>query len=325
MPRMFFRADGGGHIGWGHVRRCLALAEWAMADGYEAVFISAILDNSLQAAIEAQSIQVEKPEEGIAWTESLGLGDILILDVRKDAAKIADAARGRGAVVLVLDDLGDFCGSADILLNQNMDACQVSYASSCASRMLLGPKYALLEMAFAKAYPPLDARDCLLLVLGGAADRNMIGDILARIIQWPGPVLVAAGSSDLSGLDVPRKVRILDDALTLGLMQQACLGVCGGGTVTWQLACMGVPMVIVQVGQDQAGNAKDLAQSGCARNLGWWEQADALNMGQVVLELWHDAHQRKRMSDAARRLVDGQGCARVLACLKELITEKEVG
>ncbi|MEW5766977.1 MAG: hypothetical protein AB1797_05030 [bacterium] len=58
--QIIFRVDGGPHIGWGHIRRCLSLAEGLRKKKIQSVFITKDIDPEVGKRIVRNSHLMER-------------------------------------------------------------------------------------------------------------------------------------------------------------------------------------------------------------------------------------------------------------------------
>jgi spore coat polysaccharide biosynthesis predicted glycosyltransferase SpsG len=96
-------------------------------------------------------------------------------------------------------------------------------------------------------------------------------------------------------------------------MSRADLAIAAGGSVTWEFCCMGVPMVLMPVADNQEGIASSLDSLGAAVLLGM--DRSYKKIGSVLTEV----NIFKGMPLSALRLVDGRGVARVCERLERCL------
>jgi spore coat polysaccharide biosynthesis predicted glycosyltransferase SpsG len=101
-------------------------------------------------------------------------------------------------------------------------------------------------------------------------------------------------------------------------MALADLSVNGGGSSCWELACLGVPMVILALSSDQQGNARALEDGGVAVRA---HPGSPDSTARTVEALLVDVSRRRAMSTRASTLVDGMGAARAAQSLAETISQ----
>jgi UDP-2,4-diacetamido-2,4,6-trideoxy-beta-L-altropyranose hydrolase len=216
-----------------------------------------------------------------------------------------------GCRVLLVDDhdtTGTAGAGASLALDQNLGADAARYP--LAAGALAGPRYALLRRAFTDARTERSTRPTalrLVVILGGAPSPEVraLGEAVAADPQLGTLDIRVLGGSD----DVPAELAVADLALA------------AAGTVSWELCCMGVPVVLVAVAPNQEPVAAHLASIGAALRA----DADAANVVAALADLAHDPERRSVMSRVGPSLVDGAGARRVVARLRsELLDMRDV-
>jgi len=79
---------------------------------------------------------------------------------------------------------------------------------------------------------------------------------------------------------------------------------------------MGLPAIVTAISSDQQGIAQGLAEQGIALNLDWHANLSEEAIREALISLLHDHERRVQMSERGRKLIDGQGAARVVKFLQ---------
>jgi UDP-2,4-diacetamido-2,4,6-trideoxy-beta-L-altropyranose hydrolase len=327
------RADGGATIGLGHVVRCLALAGALAERGARVTFLTRAGEPAVLARLAAGGFAVapvpagDGPVTGVPalLERAAALGArAAVVDVHGLTVDEQAAIRAAGLRLTVIDDLARGRFVADVVLNQNADARPEAYAAAPHTRLLLGPRYALLRPAFVgrTAAPPA-GRPRVLLTMGGADPDNVTLQVLrqADALDADFALDVVLGPAFAHGDAVAAAARAARHPVAMhrdpgdlaGLMAGAALALSAAGTTCWELAHLGVPAVLVVLADNQAGNAAGLAAAGFALSLGVAARLSAPALREALAALLADPARRARMAAAGRRLVDGGGAARVAA------------
>jgi len=341
---ILFRCSADATTGFGHLARCRALAAALASEG-----IAVSMAGPNHAARQASDKQLfanwfEMPADR---------------DSKADASMLSGFARKIGSRMLVIDDYrvdetyqgvlrheglrwlqfqspnGQSIWS-DLVLHANPAVSSADYAGmlrNSATRLLLGPRYALLRAEFGRAAARRrkggTARQ-VMLAFGAGDDRGAI--------QRTFPPLLTAAPPDMrfvvvSGVHNPNNAALVDWLRTVGdgrvtflidppnlieIMQASDIAVTSGGTLTYELAACGVAMLILAVSDNQLEAAA------------WEKQGAAIFLGPMAALMdqrltdcfaalcrWADA--RDRMGKRAAQLVDGQGARRVAQILDEAI------
>jgi UDP-2,4-diacetamido-2,4,6-trideoxy-beta-L-altropyranose hydrolase len=336
---LLLRADGGTDIGIGHLMRCIALAQaWQDEDGKATIASARIPEIALHRAELERVELVEVPHRaGSALDASL----LCELAAERDAAVVIDGyvfgtrfqetVCGAVRQLLVIDDHGR-AGEyhAHFILDQNLGASEEAYRRRPPdSRLLLGPRFALLRREFRKydqraTVTPRYARR-ILISLGGSEQDLVMRRIIGALQRIEAPSLdirvVVGGCESLQddwndSLHGSSRLTLERDVEDMcSMMAWADLVVTAAGSTCWELARLGVPALLIAVADNQESIGHQLADFGAARFMG---RASNVTIDGLAAELDHliaDQEQRQLMSRRAVRLVDGQGALRVAATL----------
>jgi len=336
-------------MGSGHVIRCLSLAGRLAGNGAAITFICRPLPGDLVENIEREGYPVVRltPSAGAAdskaavnWLQVPKLQDrtetcevleqlrseCLIIDHYGIDAEWERAQRRWVKRIVVIDDLADRPHDCDVLLDQNFFGCQTGnrYAGLVPThcRLLLGPRYALLQRDYANlraALVPRRGAPRRVLVFFGASDatdetskalRALQAPELAHLavdvvlgVNHPAPEAVAAAAAQRPG------TAIFKDLSTLaGLMFRADLAIGAGGVATSERLCMGLPSIVVTLAPNQEGPVSHLADAGAVI---WAGRAASVS----VAELTTAVSCALRSAADPPPLVDGHGVARAGAAI----------
>lgn len=325
---LLIRADASLQIGWGHVLRCLALAQaWQDAGGV-AVFVCVQLPDVLKTRLEKESCRV------VALNTEIGSAE--------DAARTQQLARACGASWVICDGYnfsGDFLralncadyslcvtddasatdlSAADVVLNPNAGATAEFYARFSAKQILAGQQFALLRREFRlsargeKIIRPEAER--VLVAMGGADINNLVPRALSWLEtqKFAGEVVVLGGAREFDLPDLNFDVRIVNAQNEVPDWMHWCdIAFATAGATTWELACCGVPAILSVVADNQRALARWCGENGVAVNAGEahdnWEER--LESAWATLQ---DEAARHAMSTRAQRAIDGQGAARAV-------------
>ena len=96
------------------------------------------------------------------------------------------------------------------------------------------------------------------------------------------------------------------------LMSWADMAVSAAGSTCWELAFMGLPSLLLVLSPDQTEIARGMERAQAAIRLG---QDGSDIMPGAIGDLAVDEVARLLMSERCRALIDGRGCARVVAAM----------
>lgn len=337
LGTLCFRVDGDSKIGVGHVIRCLALAQEWMIRGGSACFISSSLSQTLSERVCAEGVKLRRISSNLTLLEDAaqtGLianehsAEWLVIDGYAFPATYLESIRAWELKILAIDDLGDRdLSCANLVLNQNVYAHESLYPN--CSNLLLGTKFSLLRKEFIsprrdpKKQP--DFADNVLITLGGADTHNITLAILiwiSKYIEHRLKLTVLVGptnlhSQSLLSLDCGKH----DLSIQLNppnvpeIMSQSDVVISAAGSSCWELAYLGIPMLLVVTAENQRLLAPKLRSLGVADLIGdnnrRFSDADLCRLSALL----KNRDLRLKMAKSAQELVDGLGTSRVAAVL----------
>lgn len=260
--------------------------------------------------------------------------DWLIVDHYAIDARWESALKRQYRKLMVIDDLADREHICDVLLDQNLvEEMETRYRDQVPEHCtrLIGPQYALLRPEFNALRPASLARrekpslNRLLIFMGGSDAENetskaVDGVKLSKNCWQHIDVVVGENFPALQALK--ESLAPLSSAMLhiqtpdmAKLMASADLGVTAGGSVTWEKCALGLPSLVVILGENQRPIATKMHERGAQRTMNLAPHhltpacyAKYLNEFQV--------NELTAMSEAASAVCDGTGAAKVLKVLE---------
>lgn len=345
IKRILIRCDGSPEIGFGHLVRCLALAdELHEQHGCEVHF--AVLEGP-QGVEQIQSKRYVVHQPGRAFSCSLDEGDWLrslalqtnaqqlVLDIRTElSVEAVQAIRNMGVFIVSIDDGSDRRLAADLAFYPPVPQVERLSWSGFTGQRFVGWDWILLRPEFARHLQLLDRA-----LLGKEAKKNS---------AVPPNILVSMGGSDPAGFtlkalkvldEIQQAIRVVvvlgrgymhEDALMkwlkvarkkytisinlsdmTGVMAEADLALASFGVTAYELAALGVPSVLFCLTSDHAESAKALVAEGLAMSMGEYQHRDDAsqyleNLINIKLEqIFYDK------AGSPFRLIDGLATKRI--------------
>lgn len=358
--RVVVRADASIQIGLGHVMRCMALADVLRVQGHNVTFVCRALSGHAMQILRDRDYSVVAlrgplPEEaitdrrtrhaewlGVDWfvdrdetaavLDTMGSVDWLIVDNYALDEAWEAAMRSRVSRILAIDDLSDRRHDCDILLDQNYyDDPRARYRPVLgeSSKLLAGPRYALLRPEFAELRATLGKRpntlNRVLVFLGGADAEGETSKVLEALAH-PGfselevDVVIGAANPHHTSIVEQCKGRTrwqvhphVQDFHRL--MVQADLAIGAAGSVAWERCVLGVPSIVIGLAENQYHIGEMVAALGAAVYLGPSGRVTVDHIVAAIQAIAADPGRLGAMRQAARRLVDGKGAQRVALAL----------
>lgn len=334
-PTVLVLADAGPEVGVGHVIRCQALAEELLARGLGARQVGRMEVGWVADAYRGAGIAMVGPASVVDAARGQDVRAI-VLDTYTLPAPTSEAVAALGKPTLAIVDGTTRGLLADLYLEQNPGSNAASLGVS-VDRAMCGPAFALIRDQVrrirTRAWHPGEAagRSPRVAVLFGGTDpehgAHVVGRAIARTEMELSVTLVAATSDharELAGIAwgprqrsvvVPANPGVLTD------LAQADLVVSAGGSSVYELMCLGRPVALCPVADNQQVTYEHLVGSGLAVGLGSVEQLrrDPAEGTRVLQDLLGDPEQMAGIASAGFATVDGRGRQRVADRLLELI------
>lgn len=338
---LLIRADASVAIGTGHVMRCLALAQAWQDAGGQAVFAMAECTPAVLERLRRENIQVAQFEVSSLVSDASQVIALaahhsawwVVVDGYRFNGDYHRTLRAAGLKVLLVDDLGRLSHyTADLVLNQNVHAEETSYWNrETHTRLLLGPRYALLRREFTarsvwqREVPDVVRR--MLVAMGGSDPDNATLKVVQAVRELADEdldVRVIVGGSNPHMESLTREVQLDRDRVQLlrdvtdmpQSMMWADLAVANAGTISWELCFFGLPAMVVDLADNQRPVAQALAERGAAVHVRNLAGLSAVEIAQRIRSLLKNKVARTKLSENARKLVDGKGTARTALVLR---------
>lgn len=367
LMRVVFRSDASTEIGTGHVMRCLTLADALHKHGAECCFICRahqghLLEYIVQRGHEAIALPTavtgtETPTDSphVAW---LGVDWGTDANQTRDALKpqtvdwlVVDhyaldrcwesALRSNCHHLMVIDDLADRSHECDLLLDQNLGRKEQDYYTllNPETRLLVGPKYALLRPEFAywrtrsllrREKPALKS---LLITMGGVDQVNATGKVLnalkgcaipknIKVTVVMGPNAPWLENVKQQATQMLWSVRVLVGVNNMAqLMTESDLAIGASGSTSWERCCLGLPTIQIVLAKNQEAIAAALDSAGAAVVVGI---DDLLSVLPKQLSEIGTMTRLQCMSAIASNVADGTGAEAVASVLLEDFNENHI-
>jgi UDP-2,4-diacetamido-2,4,6-trideoxy-beta-L-altropyranose hydrolase len=339
---LLIRADASIAMGTGHAMRCLALAQAWQDAGGRTVFAMAEATSAIRERLAAGSSEVVTVSTRAGTTndavQTIALAkeqktEWIVVDGYHFTADYQRALKEAGFKLLFLDDYGHARHYfADLVLNQNVSASEVLYASRDPdTRLLLGPHYCLLRREFSawrhwkREVSPVGRR--VLVTMGGSDPENLTArliDVLALVgLEDLEAIFVVGGSSphselgESSAIQYRKNISVRRDVTNIEeLMAWADVAISSAGTTCWELCLLALPTILVDVAENQTALARELSRRHCAIHIGRPGEFTAEQLADQLESLLRSGETRHAISLRCRELVDGNGAQRVASAMR---------
>jgi spore coat polysaccharide biosynthesis predicted glycosyltransferase SpsG len=254
-----------------------------------------------------------------------------------DAPEVGDAyltaLRETGVAVVSLDTTAASFFPSHLVVNPLLGPGREAYEVRRGSQLLLGARYAMVRPEIRRVRPiraQEPAQPFRALVMLGDDDlHNQSGDLARFLLNCPRigrvDVVVRPYHPHLADLQAlaesnPERLDVVTEPSEVPLrISRSHLAITAGNNWSLELACVGVPQLIVVQAELHWPTAQRLEEEGAATCLGWHGNISAGTVRQAASLLLSDPLERQAMSRAGRKLIDGRGPDRLVTALEIIL------
>ena len=245
--KIYFRADAGPEIGYGHYIRSLALADMLKRDFDCTMFTQTPTDYQLREAKDVCPV-ISLPNDDSKFDKFLDFlcGDeIVVLDNYFFTTDYQRAIKTKGCKLVCIDDMHDKHYVADVVINHGCDDPSL-FDKEDYTRLCLGFEYALLRKPFLESHNDIDRQKGFVVVcFGGSDPHNLTRKYVEYLIKSQGVEQIIAVVGDgyqyrdvLSSIPKVEVHSRLSASEMANLFRSAEAVVCSASTTTYEaLAC----------------------------------------------------------------------------------------
>lgn len=337
--RLLIHSNAGGGFGMGHLMRCLALVEEALARGWDVRWGGDLDGGAMEyLRIHSRDVAVEScplvdMPRWLADQTALWHPDVLHLDTY--SLRSDEIPRGSHLVSAMQDgEHGEI--TADLAIDGNLGAEDRFLDRGLSRAYLLGAAAIAVrhQVLAQRGVPwPADGYPKVLVVLGGTDPLGLTTTVVAALTSIAKPIAVTVVTPASQRSDIERIVAGSHHRFDLAgfiadLPAEARrhhLVISAAGTSVWDFACMGVPMALLGVVDNQRDGYVAAVGAGIALGLGLCPAFDSQDLKESmrsVESLLFDAARLRAMSERGRAVVDGLGAWRIVGSWEQLLDIK---
>jgi spore coat polysaccharide biosynthesis predicted glycosyltransferase SpsG len=238
-----------------------------------------------------------------------------------------------GTMVVSLDHQATTCFPSQLVINPMLGLGRDSYEFMPGTQLLLGERYALVRPEI-RRIRPIRAQEPAgpfrgLVALGDHDPHHQTAEI-ARILMNIAKleridIITRTQNPDLPRLQElaaahPDRVELATEGPEIAARLARChVAITSGSSLSLELACVGVPQLIIVQSDLHLPNAQRLEDEGAAICLGQREAVSPAALRQAVQNLLMDPSERQAMARCGRMLIDGRGPDRLVTALEVML------
>ena len=323
--RVTVLTEAGHGPGLGHVRRCVALGGAAVELGARVrILVAGEIppDPPRDGRLELEPCDWIKTADAAFAAVDHAAADVVVVDSYAVTDAVLARLGTRVPCLVLIDDLADRPTPVDVVVNGGFHAARLTYQGKPDTIYLLGPRYVLLDSAFAEPPSPRSAGAVrrVLVTLGGDAPSELfetVIDVMRRVSPEAQLDVVVGPFTTWNAADRDR-VRVHRGLSSLrALMLTAGLAITAGGMTLYECLASGVPLVALAIADNQRPNIASLGAAGLLID-------GEPSLERAVRRLVEDAELRATVSRRGREVVDGAGAQRVASEMQRAAASRSV-
>jgi spore coat polysaccharide biosynthesis predicted glycosyltransferase SpsG len=350
---VLFRVDAGPRTGYEHLARCATYAAALQRRRRPTYFLSQLDPASLALPIKRAGNEWLDADAPAGTDEDLAetLQEIrrlrpaaVIVDAPAVSHAYLSALQSTGVLLVSLDHAANIPLPSQVIINPHLGPGKDNYEFTPGAQLLLGPRYALVRSEIrrqrpnrAQEPPPVPAANGksstghfrALVALGEDDPHRQSPELVKILLNVPRvakvDVVVRYFHPDLEKLQAlataqPERVSVaVEPAEVTARLVRCHFAVTAGSGWSLELACVGIPQLLIVQSEAHWPTAQRLEEEGCATCLGWHESVSAQTVRQAVQNLINDPLERQAMARCARKLIDGRGPDRLVTALEIML------
>lgn len=324
-----FRLDMGSNIGSGHFYRCLAVAKELKKNNKKIIFLvsnNSNLSSHLSEKIPYYILKGKSEREKITNAKELfELIRVLIVDLPTQNEFYSKFLKNQ--LTVLFDDLGKKTVNSELVFNGQIEKSFHHYSSSKKqTRYFLGGKYMILRKGFfqqrLKTNLQKNKLKKILLTFGGGDPNNFSKKILKGLPKnnFDYTLIVGPTYSKKMRINFLQKFSKLIIKSNVQnpekLFSKQDLVICTVGITVYELACLGIPCIMISFTSEQELVAKRFSENGYGVNYGYWDN-DFDHLNSIITKFENHSFKQK-MYKNGRKIIDGKGLERITKTLLQL-------
>ena len=252
--KIYFRADAGPNIGYGHYIRSLALADMLKQDFDSTMFTQVPTEYQLREAERICAV-VALPDDDRKFNKFLDYlkGDeIVVLDNYFFTTDYQRAIKDKGCKLVCIDDMHDKHYVADIVINHAPGFTRSDYSLESYTQLCTGLNWSLLRAPFIQEQKVNNRNGCLVCL--GGADMNHLSEKVVDIVlrSTEGDVHLVVGDINLRAQQLQDKYgnnsrvqihKAISACEMASLMSSTKWGIISASGLLWEATACGLPVL----------------------------------------------------------------------------------
>lgn len=322
---IYIFAEGGIKIGIGHIKRTLILAK-ELSKNNNVFYICRDKKENLYG-IEKLTQEGMKTlvirSDNFMDNMCLFNGDLLIIDNYDIDEKFIEKVKKSFRKIMIIDDLNRLSYyDVDILLNYNIYADEFNYNTNAKTKLLLGPKYLLINPLFKTNKKNFKKVKDVLITVGGSDINNVTELIVESLCDFNYNFHVVIGPFFNNKEWIHKyldkeNIKFYHDPDMVALAKKVDLAISSCGSTVYELILSQVPLIGIIVADNQKYNAKKLKEIGIINYCVDYIELQKNVLMDYFISLSQNIKLREKQVNFGLKLINSNG---IDAIVKEIIS-----
>ena len=334
---MFFRADGNGKIGLGHIVRCLSIIHM-VCDYYDCVMIVNNADKSILNIINGVCQFVDlKAENSIAEIEKIRSivqnTDIIIIDGYGFDLAYQIELKKITKKLVAIDDLSGKEFAVDVIINHGDILALPNYQTLIDTQIYSGFDYLIVRPDFIKASilkKNVTSINTVFICMGGADPFNITTKVIEACSQcdFIKKIIVVIGGAYNNKLDLINlfakinnvSIELIENATErqmVNSIRRSQIAISTSSTISLEICCVKSALISGTVVDNQNAIHSLLINNGCCLSVGDWNKICLTDIKNAIFTL-NNTLTVQKIIDAQTKIIDGLSPIRILNIFKNL-------
>ncbi len=346
---IFIRVDANPQTGYERFARCLILGAALQRRRRPVYFLSHLQPNGLAMTIKRGGNDWINIPEGVGSDINFVQREMrrlspaaLFIDDANATNEYLEEFAGMAPLMISMDHVGQHPLPADLVVNPLLGPSRESYEFRPDAQLLLGKRFGMVRPEIRRYRPTRSQEPAPLSQLTGKPGqfRALVAlgeddphlqtlELVKMLMNAPKigkvDVIVRREHSQLE--EIKALAEEYKDHLELALepaevaakLVRCHFAITSGSGWSIELACIGIPQLILVQNEVHWPNAQRLEEEGCASVMGWRENTSAQTIRLAVQNLLADPLERQAMARNGRKLIDGRGPDRLVNAMEIML------